>query len=127
MAAVLPESVERVARELREDILRRRYRSGDRLPSERDLAARMQVSRGAVREAFRALAQLGLIVIAPGGARAAPVEEASLDVLGHLIELDELPDPVLTEHVMEAHSVLVYGWFRLLPLLIFETDHDFDL
>jgi hypothetical protein len=43
----LPDSVERVARELREGILRRRYRPGDRLPSERDLAERLHVSRGA--------------------------------------------------------------------------------
>ena len=112
--AGLPESVERVARDVREDVLRRRYRPGDRLPSERDLAERLGVSRGAVREAFRALAQLGLIVISPGGARAAPVEEASLDVLGHLLALEALPDLELVGHVLEANSLLVYGWFRLL-------------
>ena len=111
---VLPDSVERVAREIREDILRQRYRPGDRLPSERELAERLKVNRGAVREAFRALAQLGLIVISPGGARAAAVEDASLDVLGHLIALDELPDLALAQQVLEANGVLVYGWFRLL-------------
>ena len=120
---VLPDSVERVASELREDILRRRYHAGDRLPSERDLAERLQVNRGAVRAAFRALAQLGLIVISKGGARAAPVEEASLDVLGQMIALDELPDLVLAEQVLEANSVLVYGWFRLLV----ETGSDAEI
>lgn len=111
---VLPESVERVARDVREDILRARYRPGDRLPSERDLAERLGVGRGAVREAFRALAQLGLIIISPGGARAAPLEEASLDVLGHLVALEELPDLALVGQVLEANSLLVYGWIRLL-------------
>jgi DNA-binding FadR family transcriptional regulator len=112
--SVLPQNVERVAREIREDILRQRYRPGDRLPSERELAERLQVNRGAVREAFRALAQLGLIVISPGGARAAAVEDASLDVLGHLIALDELPELTLAQEVLEANGILVYGWFRLL-------------
>ena len=54
---------------LRDEILRRRYRSGDRFPSERDLAARFDASRGAVREALSQLEQLGLIHTQPGGAR----------------------------------------------------------
>ena len=37
----LPDSVERVTRSLRDDILRHRYRAGERLPSERELADRL--------------------------------------------------------------------------------------
>lgn len=110
----LPESVDRVASELREDILRRRYRPGDRLPSERDLALRLQVSRGAVREALRALAQLGILEIGPGGARAVAIEDASLEVIDHLLALEELPEPELVSQVMEAHGVLASGWIRSL-------------
>lgn len=108
----LPESVDRVARELRGDILRSRYRPGDRLPSERELADRLQVSRGAVREALRALDQLGILEIGPGGARAVSIEEASLDVVGHLLTLEELPEPELVSQVMEAHGVLASAWMR---------------
>jgi DNA-binding FadR family transcriptional regulator len=108
----LPESVDRVASELREDILRLRYRPGDRLPSERELAERLQVSRGAVREALRALAELGILEIGPGGARAVGVEDASFEVIGHLLALEELPEPELVAQVMEAHGVLAGAWMR---------------
>jgi DNA-binding FadR family transcriptional regulator len=109
----LPESVERVVSSLRGDILRRRYRSGERLPSERELADRLGVNRGAVREAFRVLAQLGLVSVGPGGARATALEEASIDVLSHLLMLDGQPDPGLVDQVLEAHSVLAAGWIRV--------------
>lgn len=39
---------------------------GDRLPSEREIAEQLQVSRPAVREAFSALEMIGLIEIRPG-------------------------------------------------------------
>ncbi len=104
----LPASVERVARDLREDILRGRLQTGDRLPSERDLAERTGVNRGAVREGLRALAQLGLVEIGPRGAQVAPISEASLDVLGHLLALDALPDAELADQVLEVHA-LVFG------------------
>jgi GntR family transcriptional repressor for pyruvate dehydrogenase complex len=110
----LPSSVEGVASALREDILRRRIRPGERLPSERDLAECYGVNRGAVREALRVLEQLGIVKIGPGGARAESLEEASLDVLGHLLRLEERPDPQLVDQLLEAHAVLLSGWLRVL-------------
>jgi DNA-binding FadR family transcriptional regulator len=105
----LPSAVEKVVRQLREDILRGRLRAGERLPSERELSDRVGVHRGAVREARRTLAQLGLVEIAPGGARVAPVEAASLDVLEHLLELDEVPDPAVVGQIMEAAATIFAG------------------
>lgn len=95
-----------VAAELRDDILRGRYRSGERLPSERDLAERFGVHRSAIREALKRLEQLGLADIRPGGARAAPVDEASLDVVEHLLGLDDPPDPQIVDQVLETMSGL---------------------
>lgn len=93
-----------IAALLRDDILRGQYRCGERLPSERDLAMRFGVHRSTVREAFKRLEQLGVARIAPGGARVAPLEEASLDIVEHLLALDDAPDPEIVDQVLEALS-----------------------
>jgi GntR family transcriptional regulator, transcriptional repressor for pyruvate dehydrogenase complex len=95
-----------IADALRTEILRGRYREGDRIPSERDLASKFNASRGAVREGFSQLEQLGLIKILPGGARVQAVEDASLAVLGPLLELDAVPDPELVDQFLETMGAL---------------------
>ncbi|MFK7865301.1 MAG: FadR/GntR family transcriptional regulator [Pseudohongiellaceae bacterium] len=95
-----------ISESLRSDILGNRYLSGDRLPSERDLATRFRSSRGAVREGLSQLEQIGLIRIMPGGARVQPIENASLGVLGPLLEFGETPDPKLVDQFLEAFGAL---------------------
>ncbi|MCH7598267.1 MAG: FadR family transcriptional regulator [Myxococcales bacterium] len=102
-----------IAAELRDEILRGQYRCGERLPSERDLAERFGVHRGAVREALKRLEQLGVAKIHPGGARVAPIEEASLDVVEHLINLEDPPDPKIVDQVFEVMSGLFSTAARL--------------
>ena len=57
---------ERVAEQIERRILDGELRNGDRLPTERDLAEQFQVSRTAVREAMKILAQKGLVNMRPG-------------------------------------------------------------
>jgi DNA-binding FadR family transcriptional regulator len=95
-----------IAASLRTDILKNRYRPGDRFPSERDLATRFNASRGAVREGFSQLEQLGLIRIFAGGARVQPIETASLAVLGPMLELGDIPDPQLVDQFLETYCAL---------------------
>ncbi|MEZ5490943.1 MAG: GntR family transcriptional regulator [Gammaproteobacteria bacterium] len=95
-----------IAGQLRKEIVGGRFRVGDRMASERDLAARFSVSRGAIREALSQLEQQGIIEIQPGGARVKPLEEASLAVLGPLLTLEEVPDPELVDQFLEIFSVL---------------------
>ena len=92
---------------LTRDILVGQYRIGERLPSERDLAARFDANRGAVREAMKKLEQLGIAYIQPGGARVAPLTDASLDVVGHLLAVGELPDAKLVDQILEVISSLI--------------------
>ncbi|MDU2066327.1 MAG: FadR/GntR family transcriptional regulator [Sporomusaceae bacterium] len=53
---------ELVIDQIKEMIYHKRLVKGDKLPSERDLAVQLGVSRTAIREALRALEMLGLIV-----------------------------------------------------------------
>ena len=109
-AASLTESI---AKQLRDDILGERYRPGERLPSERELAARMDANRGSVREALKKLEQQRLIEIRPGGgARVTPVEKASLDILEHLLVVDGAPDPILTAQCLDVLELLLTGAVR---------------
>lgn len=98
---------EEIADALTRDILSGQYRVGERLPSERDLATRFEANRGAVREAMKKLEQLGIADIQPGGARVAPINQASLDVIGHLLALEAYPDRDLVDQIMVVLNSLV--------------------
>lgn len=97
-----------IAVTLRNEILRGQYRPGERLPSERDLALRFRTGRGPVREALKRLEQLGIASIQHGGARAVPIEDCTLDVLGPLLDLETIPDPRLIDQVLEIFGVLLH-------------------
>lgn len=96
-----------IAGSLIQDILSGRYRVAERLPSERDLAARFDANRGAVREAMKKLEQIGLAEVQPGGARVKGTEQASLDVIGHLLAQGNLPDATLVDQIMVVINSLV--------------------
>ena len=97
---------ERIAAALRAEILTGRYRAGDRLPSERELAERFGTHRGAVREALKKLEQLGVAEVRRGGARALPFDQASFDIIPHLLALESPPDPQLFDQVFEVFGGL---------------------
>lgn len=58
---------EAVVEQLRDALLAGTWEAGDRLPTERDLAALFRVSRTVVREALRVLELSGLLVVRHGG------------------------------------------------------------
>lgn len=68
---------ERVVEQIESAILSRELRPGDRLPSERELMSRFQVSRSTVREALRVLDSKGMVRSRPGDPRGPEVR--SLD------------------------------------------------
>jgi GntR family transcriptional repressor for pyruvate dehydrogenase complex len=57
---------EQIAEQIEKRILDGELKSGDRLPTERDLAEQFHASRTAVREAMKILAQKGLVEMRPG-------------------------------------------------------------
>ncbi|MCY4565530.1 MAG: GntR family transcriptional regulator [Gammaproteobacteria bacterium] len=93
---------ENIANILTDEILSGRYRPGDRLPSEREMAIRFHANRGAVREAMSRLSQLGVAAIHRGGARVTPIDEANLDIIGYMLSSSELPDAKLLDQIFQV-------------------------
>ncbi|MDH3685436.1 MAG: GntR family transcriptional regulator [Myxococcales bacterium] len=102
-----------IADGVRREIVTGRYRPGERLPSERELADQAGVNRGSAREALKILAKERLIEVKPGGARVAPLHQANLDVLGHVLEMPGTPDPALVSQLLDVHEMLLVGAARL--------------
>ena len=70
-----------VVTQIREAILSGRFRPGDRLPTERELAQQFGVSRVTVRDALRALEAGGLIRVKVGGQGGPYVAEPDISQL----------------------------------------------
>lgn len=72
--------------QIRQAILEDRLKTGDRLPSERELCRMFDVSRGTLREGLRTLEALGAIAIRPGAAGGIFVSEPQGDQVGVALE-----------------------------------------
>jgi DNA-binding FadR family transcriptional regulator len=114
---------DQIAASLIQDILSGRYRVGERLPSERDLASRFEANRGAVREAMKKLEQLGVAEVRPGGARVRDRLEASVDVISHMLEQGDLPDIRLVDQIL----VVINGLMSVAAEQTLELASDADI
>ena len=94
-----------IVRQIQEFIRDGSLKPGDRLPSERELAERLQVSRSSLREAVRTLELQGLVVSRPGAGTF--VSTDSVDTLVSMIasslagSRDFLNDIFEVRHVLE--------------------------
>ncbi len=101
---------EHIARKLRDEILASVYRPGDRLPPERELAVKLGVNRGSVREALKKLEQLGLVSTRRGdGSRVRPLHEASIEVVRHLLRVNGGINRPLLEQLLDVNEMLLSG------------------
>ena len=98
---------EQIAQQIEQRILSGELHSGDRLPTERELAEQFHASRTAVREAMKSLAQKGLVDMRPG--RGTIVIDGTSRAMRHslglmmrigqtvnsgsLVEVREIPEP----------------------------------
>ena len=110
------EAVEQIAGKVKAGELR----PGDRLPSERDLAARMQISRPTLREAIRVLVESGVVEVRPGPGGgmsiAADVVPPELIRRNSRLRVDELSS------VLEARRLIEPQVARLAAQRASETD-----
>lgn len=98
---------ERVAGQVEQRILAGELRSGDRLPTERELAEQFQVSRTAVREALKILAQKGLVDMRPGRGTIVidGAHEAMQNSIGLVMKL-ELGEVGGSDNLVEVREIL---------------------
>jgi GntR family transcriptional repressor for pyruvate dehydrogenase complex len=98
---------EQVAEQIERRILSGELRNGDRLPTERELAEQFHVSRTAVREAMKILAQKGLVDMRPG--RGTTVIDGTHEAMQHSIGLVmklELREVGGSDNLVEVRSIL---------------------
>ena len=77
---------EDVAEQIRDAVLDGRFRPGQKLPPERELAEQFRVNRTSIREAMKVLEGLGLVQVRQGdGATVRPLVEASFECLAPII------------------------------------------
>jgi len=106
---------DQVFHRLASDVLAGRYAPGERLPTQRALAAELGVNMASVREGVKRLEQLGLVEVRHGDAMR--VRDWRLhggpDVLVHLIARDGALDVEMLRAVMEARRLLLAESARL--------------
>lgn len=117
---------ELVLDQIRAQLQAGRLRAGDRLPSERDLAAGLGVSRVAVREAIGVLKALGVARTATGsGAEAGTfLHPAPADALTRVVEMHVMLASVSTADVVNARVALERESARLAASHATSSDWD---
>lgn len=107
---------QKIAAQIRSWIESGRYRPGDALPGERDLAAQLQVSRTSVREAVIALEVSGLVEVRIGSGvyvRAAQPDAA--------VDLTWQKDPELSAYLPDPEEVSPFSLLQARLLIEPET------
>lgn len=95
-------------------ILDGRYRPGDRLPAERELALQLGANRGSVREALKKLEELRLVEIQQGsGTRVRPLEEASLELVVRRLTIGGKPNIPWIRDLLDLRQHLSPALVRL--------------
>ena len=105
----------RVFSHLCEDVLSGRYEPGEKLPTQRALAAELNVNMAPVREAVKRLEQLGLVEVRHGDAMRVTDWRASggLDVIAHVLFAAGGLDRGTLAHLMEARRLMLAEAARL--------------
>src|SRR3954470_14905445 len=105
----------RVFAQLSEEILSGRYEPGEKLPTQRRLAAELGVTMTALREALKRLEQLGLVEVRHGDAMRVTDWRANggLDVIAHVLFAAGGLDRAMLADVMEARRLMLAESARL--------------
>jgi DNA-binding FadR family transcriptional regulator len=97
---------EQVMAQIEERILDGRLKAGDKLPSERELAQSLGISRPSLRESLRVLEALGLVEIHRGGEGGAVLVQTPGDGMVNLLKLQIALAHFSWKDVLETRLVL---------------------
>jgi GntR family transcriptional repressor for pyruvate dehydrogenase complex len=100
---------DQVFRALLEAVLDGRYAPGEKLPTQRALAADLDVTMSSLREALKRLEQMGLIEVRHGDAMRVRDWRAhgGLDVVAHLVLRSGAVDAAVLGDVLEARELML--------------------
>ena len=100
---------EQVFAQLLEALLAGRYEAGEKLPTQRALAADLGVTMSSVREALKRLEQMGLVDVRHGSAMWVRDwrEHGGLDVLTHLLFRGGTLDAGVLAAILEARALML--------------------
>jgi len=103
-----PSLAARVTQELLDSIVEGRLRTGQRLPSERDLSEQFGVSRTVIREAVRGLEAKGVVEVRSGrGLQVASVTSAQVtETFDLFVRGQQIKDAVQPEDISEVREML---------------------
>ena len=126
-----PRAFEEVNAQLRRRVIHGHLKPGDRLPAERDLAARLGVSRNTVREALRGLEMAGVLRLqkgSQGGAFVvAPNGDSVATALHDMFQLGSVTPEQLTEaRVLMTESVVRLACERITDAEIDELERNVE-
>ncbi|MDA8188520.1 MAG: FadR/GntR family transcriptional regulator [Dehalococcoidales bacterium] len=105
--------VEEVASQITDRIMDGTLKTGERIPSERELAAQFHVSRATIREALRMLEQSGLVVVRLGPLGGGFVAEASAEPVVNALSLMLRSERTKLAELMEARQSIEATTARL--------------
>src|SRR5258708_17076844 len=108
-----PPAAQQIAHQLLEYFVSGKVNPGDRLPSERQLAEKLDVSRSIVREALKSLGMLSVIKVKPGGGYYLP--DVPSNLLPRSVEWGLLLGERHTEDLVEAPAFVQLPVPRLSP------------
>jgi GntR family transcriptional repressor for pyruvate dehydrogenase complex len=106
-----PPAAQQIAHQLLEYFVSGKVKPGDRLPSERQLAEKLGVSRSIVREALKSLGMLSLIKVKPGGGYY--LQDVPSNLLPRSVEWGLLLGERHTEDLVEARGFVEVAVARL--------------
>ncbi|MCT4703678.1 FadR family transcriptional regulator [Enterobacteriaceae bacterium H20N1] len=113
---------DRVVKFLREQLLSGELKAGDSLLPERDLSARLGVSRPVLREALRALAMIGAVEIRHGVGTV--VTKPDVSILGEFFTFVLAHQPNVVDDVMQARIAIERQAIRLACRRATQSDYD---